>query len=471
MSFVQVEFLWFFTAFFAIYWIARARRIQNALLLVASVIFYGWVHPWFVALLAFSAVLDFYVGLGLVRAPDHRKALLAVSMVGNLGMLAVFKYLDFFIENFAAALGALGWSTSIHTLGIFLPVGISFYTFQTMSYTIDVYRGKVEPRTSFLDYATFVSMFPQLVAGPVERARSLLPQVEADRTWSWERFRSGFGLALWGAVKKVVVADTMALYADRVFVMQTPSFLLVAGGTLLFAVQILADFSGYTDMARGTARMLGFELMENFRHPYLAATPSQFWQRWHISFSTWIHEYVYIPLGGSRHGPGRRVAATYGALLLSGLWHGASWNFVVWGAYHATLLTGYRLVQARLPLALLQSRALRPLAVALMFGFTCLGWLLFRERDFGRLATYAGLVSDPLGGWMAHQVLGAVVWTVALMGGGALVAALVVDRIVLARLRPTAAWPVVETSLWAAAAVVLFLFARDSVNDFIYFQF
>ena len=224
-------------------------------------------------------MLPYFVGLGMDKYPLRRKALLIVSLCVNLGMLGTFKYFDFFIENIIAVFEVVGMQTSMHTLGIFLPVGISFYTFQTMSYTIEVYKGRLKPRKQFTDYIVFVSFFPQLVAGPVERATNLLPQVEKDRVWNTDRFLSGLSLALWGGAKKVMVADTIAPYVDKIFLLDNPSGPMIWAATIGFSIQILADFSGYTDIARGTARMLGFELMENFKHPYLAVNPSDFWRR------------------------------------------------------------------------------------------------------------------------------------------------------------------------------------------------
>lgn len=469
MTFVQFEFLVFFALVLALYWGIRSRRAQNALLVVASLVFYGWVHWWFVGLLAFSTLLDFYVGIAMADRPKHKRLLLTVSMCGNLGLLGAFKYLDFFIENVGAVLTALGFGYSPQTLGIFLPVGISFFTFQTMSYTFDIYRGKLTPRRDLLDYATFVTMFPQLVAGPVERARNLLPQVEQVRVFSHERFRSGFSLALWGAVKKLLVADTVAMYVDKVFAMPEPSAPLIAAATFGFAIQILADFSAYTDIARGTARMLGFELMENFRSPYLATNPSDFWKRWHISFSSWIHEYVYVPFCGRRRTGSRRLAATYAALLLSGLWHGASWNFVLWGAYHASLLAGYRLAGSVVPKSVSQHPLLRPAKILLMFLFTLGGWLLFREQDFSRLLLYASLPWEL--GSTVYSAAFAALLTVSVSGAVFLALALVVNHFVIPRLRERAVWPLFEGLFWACAIAVIFLFAREAADEFIYFQF
>lgn len=463
MSFVQWQFPVFLAVVLLIFWAVRHRRAQNAVLLLASLVFYGWIHPWFVLLILFSTGLDYGVGRGMAAKPTHKKALLALSLAGNLGLLGVFKYFDFFLEN-VAALG-LGTPSS---LGILLPVGISFFTFQTMSYTFDVYRGKVEPRRDLLDYATYVCMFPQLVAGPIERARDLLPQVERDRSFSVDRFSSGLTLALWGAVKKIVIADTVALYVDRVFVMDQPGGWLIHAATIGFAVQILADFSGYTDMARGIARMLGFELRQNFDRPYSATSPSDFWRRWHMSLSSWIHEYVYVPFGGSRHGPVRTVLATFGAMLLSGLWHGAAWHFVIWGAYHAVLLTAYRALTPRIPAALRDSKPGQIGAAVVMFFFTCVGWLIFRETSGAQLVAH--LSRNPFVGSWDEMVGALVVLSVTLAGAALLGAGGAASR----RLR--ALWtrphftPVV-TTLWAVALVAILVFSRDTARDFIYFRF
>ncbi|HJN75961.1 MAG TPA: MBOAT family O-acyltransferase [Myxococcota bacterium] len=463
MSFVQWQFPVFFAAVLVVFWGVRHRRAQNAVLLSASLVFYGWVHPWFVLLILFSTFLDYGVGLAMGRHPDHKRWLLALSLTGNLGLLGVFKYFDFFLENVAA----LGLGTP-STLGILLPVGISFFTFQTMSYTFDVYRGKVEPRRDLLDYATYVCMFPQLVAGPIERARDLLPQVESPRKLSGERFASGLTLALWGAVQKVVVADTVGLYADRVFAMEEPGGWLVHAATIGFAVQILADFSGYTDIARGTARMLGFELRRNFDNPYRATSPSDFWKRWHISLSSWIHEYVYVPFGGSRRGPMRTALATSGALLLSGLWHGAAWHFVIWGGYHAALLMLYRSLSRRVPAAVVASRFGRMSAVVSMFFFTCVGWLIFRETSLPALAGH--LVRNPFAGsW--EELVGAVVVLSISAGGGLVLLCGSEGGRWLRRLWARPHLTPVVTTLWGLAVFAIFLFSRDTARDFIYFRF
>ncbi len=469
MSFVQTEFLAFMAIVFVVYWAIPWRAGQNLFLAVASAVFYGWIHPFWLVLMYATALLDFGAALGMERFPHRRGWILTLSLVGNLGLLGYYKYFDFFVVNVDAALGALGIQAGLLPLGLILPAGISFYTFQSMAYTIDVYRGEIAPRRNVVDYLLAVSLFSHLVAGPVQRAGNLLEQAETDRRFDWARVRDGLGLALWGATKKVVVADTISPYVDKVFGLSNPSPLLVWAATLGFTVQILADFSGYTDIARGTARMLGFELMKNFDHPYLAVDPSDFWRRWHISFSTWIRDYLYIPLGGSRGGFWAATRATLIAMALSGLWHGAAWNFVIWGVYHGVLLVLYRLAKPRVPKALRTSLPGHAAAVVAMFGFTVVGWLLFRDPDLARIARV--LTSNPLAVGPDDAVAATVVGAVTLAGAAFLIAALWVERVVLPRLSASAWRLPVETTAWAAFALLLFLFVRMTAADFIYFQF
>jgi D-alanyl-lipoteichoic acid acyltransferase DltB (MBOAT superfamily) len=469
MNFVQVEFLAFFAVVFAVYWLVPSRKLQNLWLSVASAVFYGWVHPWFLVLLYASAAVDFLAGLGIGRFPTRRGWVLGLALGSNLALLGYYKYCDFFIANVAALLGSLGVEHSLVTLGVFLPAGISFYTFQSMAYSIDVYRGELEPRKNFLDYILAVSLFCHLVAGPVQRASNLLMQAETPRRFDLERVRSGLALATWGATTKIVVADSVSPYVDKIYMLPSPSTPLLAAGTLAFSIQILADFAGYSNIARGTARMLGFELMQNFDSPYTATNPSDFWRRWHISFSTWIRDYVYIPLGGSRGSFLRVQCNTVAAMALSGLWHGASWNFVAWGLYHGLLLVGYRLVTPRLPAALRDGRWSRAAAIALMFGFTLFGWFLFRALDLGRIATV--LAQDPLAFPPEQQVATVVVLAVCAVACVPLVLGYWVEHHVPDRLRYGRWWLAAQTTAGAACVLGIFTFVRMSAADFIYFAF
>ncbi len=465
MTFTELAFLPFLAIVLPVYWAIGDRTRQNAWILAASLLFYGWRTPWYVLLLAGTALIDYLTARGMERWPARKGWMLGISLATNLGLLAWFKYLDFFVENAAALLDALGVPHTLSPPGVPLPVGISFYTFQTMGYAIDCWRGDTRPRRSLLDYATFVTFFPQLVAGPVERANGLLREVESERRFGWPMFVSGVGLALWGAVQKVVVADTLALYVDSVFAMPSPSAPLVAAATVGFSAQILADFAGYSDMARGLGRMLGFELMENFRAPYLARSPSEFWGRWHISFSTWIRDNVYVPLGGARHGPRRRVVATWVAMLASGFWHGAAWHFVAWGAWHAAVLTGWRALAPRVPRTFAES----PLGRAGALGLTLLcvqfGWLLFREDSLVRVGGW--LTRNPLAAPWEEQVGAVMVLSVALAGAAVLGFGGAVRRRWPADAVPLPA----RTALWACGTLAVLLFSRDVHRDFLYFRF
>ncbi len=469
MTFIQVEFLAFLAVVFTVYWALGRRLWQNIFLVVASAVFYGWVHPWFLILLYVSAIVDYFGALGMERWPHRKGLVLLVSIGTNTAILGYYKYFDFFVVNVAAALDALGVHNSLQPLGILLPPGISFYTFQSMAYSIDVYRGELRPRKHVLDYLLAVSLFPHLVAGPVQRASNLLLQAETRRTFDLAMVRSGFALAMWGAFKKVVVADTVSPYVDKIFGLREPAAPMIWAATLGFAVQILADFSGYTDVARGVARMLGFELMENFKNPYLATNPSEFWRRWHVSFSSWIRDYLFIPLGGSRGGLWATTRATFGAMLISGLWHGASWNFVIWGGYHAALITGYRLVTPLIPASLRKGPLGRPGAVVIMFFFTCLGWLLFRETDGAAL--WGHLTRSPLGVTDDQWVATVTMLSITAAAATPLVLGLLVQRYLIPRIEGSAGYLPLQTTVWAAFAASMFFFGRMSAMDFIYFQF
>jgi D-alanyl-lipoteichoic acid acyltransferase DltB (MBOAT superfamily) len=321
-----------------------------------------------------------------------RRPWLLASVVVNLGLLGVFKYFNFFAGSLTTALGQLGIDAGLLRLDITLPVGISFYTFQTMSYTIDIYRGKLAPTRRFFDFALFVSYFPQLVAGPIERASVLLPQILSRRSFRRAQLGDGLQLIFWGLFKKVYVADNLAPVVDRVFAAPAPSGFDVLVGTYCFAFQIYCDFSGYSDIARGLAKCMGMELRLNFDHPYVAANPSDFWRRWHVSLSSWLRDYLYISLGGNRGGSLRTYRNLCLTMLLGGLWHGAAWNFVLWGAYQGALLVVHRLLAPLLPLAraagsLLAAGGLHLLKVLLLFQCTCYGWLLFRARSMAQIST------------------------------------------------------------------------------------
>ncbi len=470
MAFQSFDFLIFFALVWALYW-RLPRRGQNALLLGASVVFYGWVHPWFVLLLATSALTDFVCAQRIEDDPVHRRRWLGLSLVVNLGMLGVFKYFGFFVDNVAVLLEAAGLPSFTRTFSVVLPVGISFYTFQTISYTVDVYRQTLRARRDLLDYAVYVSFFPQLVAGPIERADRLLPQIERDRRLSPEQARDGLFLMVWGFFKKLVVADNLAVTVEKVFLLEAPTFSILWVGVFAFGMQIYADFSGYTDIARGAARLLGIDLVENFRHPYLSRSPAEFWRRWHITLSEWFRDYVYIPLGGSRVGGARSFANVIVVFGLSGLWHGASWNFLLWGLYWAALLLLHRAWVRVVPDTLRGGGALWPLQVGVMFVLAHVGWLLFRQTDVGMIGTYLTLSptsQTPLEGRAALYLLGLVAVTAS---------PLAVDSV---RAAVDERWPrwgspdlrlALHTVAMAACLLGIIVLAAPSRVAFIYFQF
>jgi len=340
MLFNSFEFVIFFSIVFFIYYKSyNSLKIQNVLLLVASYVFYGWWDWRFLALIFISSVSDYLIGKAIdeIHNKKLRKRLLFLSLTINLGILGFFKYYNFFTESFADLISMFGFKTNPFLLNIVLPVGISFYTFQTMSYTIDIYKNKMRANKNALEFMTFVSFFPQLVAGPIERASHLLPQFSKKRKFDTFEFKEGLKQSFWGLFKKIVIADNCAFYANQIFENSDtyPGSVLVIGA-ILFAFQIYGDFSGYSDIAIGISRMMGIDLMQNFKSPYLAENIQDFWRRWHISLSTWFRDYVYIPLGGSKVDSSyRRSFNIIVTFVVSGFWHGANWTFVIWGALHS----------------------------------------------------------------------------------------------------------------------------------------
>ncbi len=338
MIFNSLIFAIFLPTVFLLYWFVfnKNLKLQNLLIVIVSYFFYGWWDWRFLSLLFFSSVIDFLVGLFLEKSnnPTNRKLLLSISIIGNLGLLGFFKYYNFFVDSFIEAGAKLGFTFHESTLNIILPVGISFYTFQTLSYGIDVYRRQLATTKDFVSFMAFVSFFPQLVAGPIERASNLLPQFEKKREFDLEKAKDGLRQMLWGLIKKVVIADTLAIEVDRIFSSSSYENLpgiSLAIGSIFFVFQIYCDFSGYSDIGIGTARLFGFDLMRNFAYPFFSRNIGEFWQRWHISLSTWFRDYVFIPLGGNRGTKYfiiRNILFTY---ILSGLWHGANWTYIIWG--------------------------------------------------------------------------------------------------------------------------------------------
>ena len=392
MFFNTIDFAIFLPIVFVLYWFVTNKnlKLQNILIVVASYVFYGWWDWRFLLLILFSTIIDYTVGLKLSKEEDDRKRKywLWLSLFVNLGLLGFFKYYNFFIENYINAFTFLGLKPTLHTLKIILPVGISFYTFQTMSYTIDVYRRKLKPTSDFIVFAAFVSFFPQLVAGPIERATHLLPQFYKSREFDYQKSIDGLRQILWGLFKKVVIADNCADFANHIFNNSTD----YTGGTLVlgaffFAFQIYGDFSGYSDIAIGTSRLFGFDLMKNFAFPYFSRDIGEFWRRWHISLSTWFRDYLYIPLGGSRGSMGMKIRNVFVIFLVSGFWHGSKWTFIIWGGLNALYFIPLLLAKKnRNHIEIVAiDRSLPTLKefsqIIFTFGITIFAWIFFRAKD------------------------------------------------------------------------------------------
>ena len=469
MLFNSLEFAAFFAICFSLY-LVLPHRAQNRLLLVASYIFYGAWDWRFLGLILASTIIDYAVGLrlGASSDPHRRRQLVSVSIVANLALLGFFKYAGFFADSLAALASGFGVELSPFTLQVILPVGISFYTFQTLSYSIDIYRGQMEPTRRFFDFALFVAFFPQLVAGPIERARSLLPQVLSPRQITWEKFGSGSWLVFWGIFKKVVIADNLAPLVNAVFADGAePTGVEVLVACYAFSIEAYCDFSGYSDVARGLARMLGFELMLNFRLPYFTTSTADFWRRWHISLSTWLRDYLYIPLGGNRGNVDRNLFIT---MVVCGIWHGAGWNYALFGVYHGVLLVLHRHLSPWLGRIAPSGRAARgawlSVRVLICFQLVNLGWPIFRAESFSQaVALYKALLGpfDPglAGEWLLPMAL--------------LTAPLVLVQIVqllTGDLERIPRWPVaVRVLIYVAMGLALLLVGEDVGEQYFYFQF
>ncbi|VVV01294.1 MBOAT family O-acyltransferase [Mesonia oceanica] len=398
MLFNSIDFAIFLPIVFTLYWVLRNQlKLQNLLIVIASYIFYGMWDWRFLFLILFSTVVDYTMGILIERndSKNKKKLFLWISILVNLGFLGYFKYSNFFLENFVYAFSFLGQDLKFRGLEIVLPVGISFYTFQTLSYTIDVYRKKLSPTKDFIAFSAFVSFFPQLVAGPIERATHLLPQFYRKRKFDYELAVNGMRQILWGLFKKVVIADNCAQFANQIF----NNYEDYSGSTLIlgavfFTFQIYGDFSGYSDIAIGISRLFGFDLMRNFAYPYFSRDIAEFWRRWHISLSTWFRDYLYIPLGGSRGGMWMKIRNTFIIFLVSGFWHGANWTFIIWGAlnalYFLPLLLGGK---NRNHLEVVAYDKSLPsfkeiLQIGVTFGLTVFAWIFFRAENLGHAFGY-----------------------------------------------------------------------------------
>lgn len=475
MLFNSLQFFIFFVIVYSLY-LASDHRRQNRLLLIASYIFYGAWDVRFLSLIWISTILDYFCAIKIRESGDtgKKKLFLFLSVFGNLSILGFFKYFNFFVANLKNLTAQFGLSLDPPFLNIILPLGISFYTFQTLSYTIDVYRGRMEPTKRFFDFALFVAFFPQLVAGPIERAKHLLPQVLNRRILKMDRFYEGCYLIGWGLFMKVFIADNLAKIVDPVFAGSSANSIKTMIALYAFSFQIFCDFAGYSNIARGLGRLMGFDIMVNFRLPYFAKNPREFWQRWHISLSTWLRDYLYIPLGGNRRG----MAITYRNLgitmLLGGLWHGAKWTFVVWGLYHGLLLVLHRAFRPLLkkipsPRSRFSRNILSFVQIIFFFNVVSLGWLFFRAQSLSQAASMLGGLFSGFGAMLDPAAISSAVkllFFIALLLAIQVVQCLRKDLFVVLKLR--AGW---QVCIYLAIAYSLLLFGVTTSEEFIYFQF
>lgn len=469
MLFNTIECFIFVFIVLITYW-SIPKKYQNILLLVASYVFYGWWDYRFCSLLLISTIVDYSCGIGLSKSDNliHRKLILTVSLLVNLGLLCFFKYFNFFVDSAENLLHTIGMNADYPTLKIVMPVGISFYTFQTLSYTIDTYFGKQKPTKNLINFAVFVAYFPQLVAGPIERSRRLLPQIENTKKISQQQLKEGIELIIIGLVKKVVIADVVASHVTSIFsnpsIFSSTELLL---GIYLFSIQIYCDFSGYSSIARGISKLLGIELVQNFWHPYFSASFKEFWQRWHISLSQWLRDYVYIPLGGNRKGECRTYLNLLFTMLIGGLWHGANWTFVFWGFLHATYLIIERILNKLLhPVSIDHSNIiLKFLKGIVIFHLVAFAWIFFRAPSLHAACKYIS------GFFVGSNVFNLGLTTTVVF---AIVTMLLVDlpqRFYNSQLCISKFHPVFRGITYAITTVLIILTWDRDYTPFIYFQF
>ena len=478
MLFNSIEFLLFFVIVYALY-LTLPHKWQNRFLLAASYVFYGWWDCRFVSLLLISTVVDYYCGLKIHQSdsPKKRNLLLCVSILCNLGILGSFKYFGFFSSSVVRILALTGLHVNPLALNIILPVGISFYTFQTMSYTIDIYRKNMVPTHSFLDFALFVSFFPQLMAGPIERARRLLPQISTQRMLERVQIKEGLFLVWWGLFKKVIIADSAALIVNHVFShYRTMSGLDVLLAVLAFGIQLYCDFSGYSDMARGLGKMMGFELMANFNIPHLASNPEDFWRRWHISLSSWMRDYVFFPLSVRSRNKTGMVLSIVTTMTILGFWHGASWTFIIWGFYYGVVQAVYLQIKPFIKKYMQPQSPGRTLYMKLI-GIVCMNTILHVSLLFFRAESLRhswGLIKQVVSGLPATAYTGLSAMTLLFYMLPLILMQFAQyrnnDLLILLKKKTTVRF-IIITALFFYAVMVYFFRAETNVEEFIYFQF
>ncbi|MEW6084141.1 MAG: MBOAT family O-acyltransferase [Chloroflexota bacterium] len=466
MSFTSLAFWFFFGVVFALYWFASEKRLQNAILVIASYLFYGWVEPWLAAMLGISTLVDFFLAQRMSQTKSQVRLLMSFSLLLNLGVLAFFKYYNFFSDDLARIANIFGVENDFFFTRIALPAGLSFYTLKKLGYMIDVSRGTLQPTHSLLDFALYVSFFPQIVAGPIDRPQKLMPQIEAARTWKAEYLYSAWQLIVMGLFKKLVIANSVGSITERIFHLEEPTVLLAVTGALGFTLQILADFSAYTDLSRGIAYLLGFDTSENFKSPYLSLTPTDFWNRWHITLSFWLRDYVFFPLrrllARQTRLPNWLVLAIppLATMLLSGIWHGAGLTFLLWGAMYGVLIVVYQTLGMGgnwKPSNLAKTIFAR----LVMFGFIVFGWLLFAAPS---LDWVVNIFSNPFFGSREQQGVALIGLSITAVYSIPMIAKMVLDRY-------SREDSIFRSLYYAVATATIFVYVNSSTPDFIYFQF
>lgn len=463
MAFTSYDFLLFFFIVFILYWAVRERRWQNLLLLMAGYYFYGSLHIGYAALLGLSTIADFFLARGMMDRPERKRFLLTLSLIVNLGVLAFFKYAGFFVQEINAFLALFNLQSNL--MHILLPAGLSFFTLKKLGYMLDVSRGTLKPTPAFIDFALYVSFFPQLIAGPIERPQKLLPQIEAPRAWKMDHFFSAWTLLVMGFFKKLVIANSIQVIVDRIFGFAEPSGFLLLCGALGYTLQILADFSAYVDLSRGISRLLGFETSENFRQPYLSISPTDFWNRWHITLSTWLRDYVFFPVRRAMlqfrlHETVAMSIPPIVTMFISGAWHGANANFVVWGLYYGVLIAAYQLAGIRgdwQPATKVKTFV----AWLLMFAIIVFGWAIFRAPSLAWLTNILlhGSFLPPGN----ELILGLIALTMTAAYSLPLLIKHLLDQ------HAKGSW--MHAAFYAIAVMLTIVYINSANSDFIYFQF
>lgn len=467
MSFTSLTFLQFIVILFTVYWITRNTKAQNILLLIASYGFYGWMHPWYALLLGISTLIDYGTSLGFIQVPNHKKFWLTLSLVSNLGILGFFKYYNFFAENIANSLNLIGLSVDPFTLTILLPVGLSFYTLKKLSFIIDSYKRPPEKIPQIIDFSLYVSFFPQIAAGPIDRHQKLLPQIEKPRKWSCDHLAKAWPLLVMGLFKKVVVANSINVMASKVYNLKQPSVLLLYAGTMAFALQILTDFSGYTDLSRSVAFLFGFDTSENFRSPYLSLTPTDFWNRWHITLSHWLRDYLFFPIRRAllkRYSSASKIALILPPLVtmfVSGFWHGAGWTYIIWGIYYGVLIAFYQQLGFggnRKP----STVPGRLFTWFIMFQLIVFGWAIFRAPRLPWLTNI--LLNAPLVGNQEEWIV-----SITVLAYTAFYATLLIIKHLIDKYHINT--EIIESLYYAFMIVAIIAYTNSGSSDFIYVQF